>query len=86
MEQLAERRMAREEDTTQYSGGYSHGVNGNIPHPHNHPPPEEEEYEGEEEEEEEDDDEEYESQEEEDYEEEEVIKCKSCLGICANLR
>ncbi|KAI0098288.1 hypothetical protein GGR51DRAFT_565740 [Nemania sp. FL0031] len=65
MEQLAERRMAREEDATHYSSGYGHGVNGGVPNPHNHPPPDDEEY-GEEEEEEE----EYESQEEE-YDEEE---------------
>ncbi|KAI1153955.1 hypothetical protein F4825DRAFT_413439 [Nemania diffusa] len=65
MEQLAERRMAREEDTAHYSSGYSHSINGGLSNPHNHPPPEDEEYaEGEEEEEE------YESQ-EEDYEEEE---------------
>ncbi|KAI1133198.1 hypothetical protein F5Y10DRAFT_131128 [Nemania abortiva] len=64
MEQLAERRMAREEDATHYSA-YSHSVNGSLSNPHNHPPPEDEEYgEGEEEEEE------YESQ-EDDYEEEE---------------
>ncbi|KAI8629495.1 hypothetical protein F5Y19DRAFT_83958 [Xylariaceae sp. FL1651] len=65
MEQLAERRMAREEDATHYSGGYGHTVNGGLANPHNHPPPEDEEYDDEEEE-----DEEYESQ-EEDYEEEE---------------
>ncbi|KAI0165983.1 salt tolerance down-regulator-domain-containing protein [Xylariaceae sp. FL1272] len=64
MEQLAERRMAREEDA-HYTGGYSHTVNGGLGNPHNHPPPEEDEYDEEEEE-----DEEYESQ-EEDYEEEE---------------
>jgi hypothetical protein len=80
MEQLAERRMAREEDATQYSSGYAHNVNGGIPHPHNHPPPEEEEYE-----EEEDEDEEYESQ-EEDYEEEEVITRNPPPQVCADLR
>ncbi|KAI1740843.1 hypothetical protein F4680DRAFT_87306 [Xylaria scruposa] len=64
MEQLAERRMAREEDATHY-GSYGHNVNGGLSSPHNHPPPEDEEYDEEEEEEEE-----YESQ-EEDYEEEE---------------
>ncbi|TGJ85838.1 hypothetical protein E0Z10_g2919 [Xylaria hypoxylon] len=64
MEQLAERRMAREEDATHYSGGYSHNLRGGLPNPHNRPP-EDEEYDEEEEE-----DEEYESQ-EEDYEEEE---------------
>lgn len=65
MEQLAERRMAREEDATHYPNDYSHGVNSGLSNPHNHPPPEEDEY-GDEEEE----DEEYESQ-EDDYEEEE---------------
>ncbi|KAI0204838.1 hypothetical protein F4808DRAFT_412307 [Astrocystis sublimbata] len=63
MEQLAERRMAREEEVTHYST-YSHTVNDGLSSPHNHPPPEDEEYDEEEEEEE------YESQ-EEDYEEEE---------------
>ncbi|KAI2617620.1 salt tolerance down-regulator-domain-containing protein [Hypomontagnella submonticulosa] len=66
MEQLAERRMAREEDAKDhYAGGYGH-VNGNsLPNPHNHPPPEDDDYEEEEEEED------YDSQEDEDYEEEE---------------
>lgn len=68
MEQLAERRMAREEDAKDhYTGGYGHAVNGNsLPNPHNHPPPEDEEFDEDEEEEEE-----YDSQ-DEDYEEEEV--------------
>ncbi|KAI6086277.1 salt tolerance down-regulator-domain-containing protein [Hypoxylon rubiginosum] len=67
MEQLAERRMAREEDAKDhYTGGYGHAVNGNsLPNPHNHPPPEDEEFDEDEEEEEE-----YDSQ-DEDYEEEE---------------
>ncbi|KAI1113505.1 hypothetical protein F5Y14DRAFT_211696 [Nemania sp. NC0429] len=65
MEQLAERRMAREEDATHYPNDYNHGVNGGLSNPHNHPPPEEDEYGDEEEEEDE-----YESQ-EDDYEEEE---------------
>ncbi|KAI0970695.1 hypothetical protein F4678DRAFT_115531 [Xylaria arbuscula] len=64
MEQLAERRMAREEDATHYSGGYTHNIRGGLSNAHNRPP-EDEEYDEEEEE-----DEEYESQ-EEDYEEEE---------------
>ena len=65
MEQLAERRMAREEDAKEqmYSNGYGHQTNGNIPphshHGHNHPPPpDDEEYDDDEEEEEEDDDDE----------------------------
>ncbi|KAI1136921.1 hypothetical protein F5Y05DRAFT_419839 [Hypoxylon sp. FL0543] len=67
MEQLAERRMAREEDAKDhYAGGYGHGVNGSsLPNPHNHPPPEDDEFEEDEEEEED-----YDSQ-DEDYEEEE---------------
>ncbi|KAI1300638.1 hypothetical protein F5Y03DRAFT_226701 [Xylaria venustula] len=70
MEQLAERRMAREEDATHYSGGYTHNLRGGLSNAHNRPP-EDEEYDEEEEEEEED--EEYESQ-DEDYEEEEMTE------------
>ncbi|KAI0011584.1 hypothetical protein F4779DRAFT_189273 [Xylariaceae sp. FL0662B] len=67
MEQLAERRMAREEDARDhYAGGYGHPVNGgSLSNSHNHPPPEDDEYDEEDEEEEE-----YDSQ-DEDYEEEE---------------
>ncbi|KAL8307603.1 hypothetical protein RB593_006127 [Gaeumannomyces tritici] len=68
MEQLAERRMAREEDAKdQYSGNYPHAVNGANYPAHSHPPPPEDEEEYEEDEEEE----EYDSQEDE-YDEEEV--------------
>ncbi|KAK0621630.1 salt tolerance down-regulator-domain-containing protein [Bombardia bombarda] len=65
MEQLAERRMAREEDAReQFDRGFSH-VNGDRPH--YHPPPEEQDFDEEEEEDYEDeDDEEFDSQEEED--------------------
>lgn len=65
MEQLAERRMQREEDAKAFARNYSH-TNG-AAYEHNHAPPEEEEYDEEEEEEEydEEDDEEYDSQEEE---------------------
>ncbi|KAK3324111.1 salt tolerance down-regulator-domain-containing protein [Cercophora scortea] len=71
MEQLAERRMAREEDAReQFERTYAHtnGDRGGERSAHYHPPPdEEEEFEEEEEEEEEyDDEEEYDSQEEED--------------------
>ncbi|KAG8167069.1 hypothetical protein KVR01_002758 [Diaporthe batatas] len=66
MEQLAERRMAREGDFTQDQyRSYGHGVNGGLPS-HDHPPPppvDDEEYE-------EDEDEEYDSGEDDDYEEE----------------
>lgn len=66
MEQLAERRMAREEDAKDhYAYGHSNGTSMNA---HNHaPPPDDEEYDDEEE-----DDEEYDSNEEE-YDEEEVM-------------
>src|ERR1700723_3676767 len=67
MEQLAERRMAREEDAREaYSNpNYGHPSNGSM-HPHSHahnhpPPPEDEEYDDEDEEEDE-----YDSQ-DEDY-------------------
>ena len=81
MEQLAERRMAREEDAREaYSNpNYGHPPNGSM-HPHSHahnhpPPPEDEEYEDEEEE-----DDEYDSQ-DEDYDEEEMVcKEKNQLG------
>ncbi|KAH8650176.1 hypothetical protein BX600DRAFT_517386 [Xylariales sp. PMI_506] len=67
MEQLAERRMAREEDAKDhYSGSFGHSVNGApLPNSHSHPPADDEEYDEEEEE-----DEDYDSQEEE-YDEEE---------------
>lgn len=64
MEQLAERRMAREVDQDQYSRPYGHGVNGGLSG-HDHPPPppvDDEEYED-------DEDDDYDSQDDE-YEEE----------------
>ncbi|KAK3358250.1 salt tolerance down-regulator-domain-containing protein, partial [Lasiosphaeria ovina] len=65
MEQLAERRMAREEDAReQYERSYDH-ANGDH-YGHSHPPPEEEEFEDDEDEYEEEEEEEYDSQEEED--------------------
>lgn len=69
MEQLAERRMAREEDAREHvsRGGYGH-PNGAYSSPHGHPQPDDEEYEDEEDEEEEYED----SQEDEEYEDEEV--------------
>ncbi|KAB5532737.1 salt tolerance down-regulator-domain-containing protein [Coniochaeta sp. 2T2.1] len=65
MEQLAERRMAREEEAKEAYRNYGPHSNGGA-YGH-HPPPEEEEYDDDEEEEEEydDDEEEYDSQEEE---------------------
>lgn len=76
MEQLAERRMAREEDAKeQYANvNYGHPANGSM-HPHSHghlhnhpPPPEEDDYDDED-----DDEDEYDSQ-EEDYDEEEMVR------------
>ncbi|KAL3428074.1 stress response protein NST1 [Phlyctema vagabunda] len=72
MEQLAERRMAREEDAKEHytTANYGHPPNGSMPHMHGHnhpPPPDDEEYDDEEEEEEDD----YDSQDEE-YDEEEM--------------
>ena len=65
MEQLAERRMAREEDAReQFERGYDHANGDRYGHSHP-PPPDEEEFEDEEEEYEEDEEEEYDSQEEE---------------------
>ncbi|KAK4040225.1 salt tolerance down-regulator-domain-containing protein [Parachaetomium inaequale] len=66
MEQLAERRMAREEDARgQFDRGYDHANGDRYGHSHP-PPPDEEEFEDDEEEYEEDDEEEYDSQDEED--------------------
>ncbi|KAK4234677.1 salt tolerance down-regulator-domain-containing protein [Achaetomium macrosporum] len=66
MEQLAERRMAREQESReQFEREYDHTTGD--PYGHNHPPlPEEEEFEEEEEEYEDDEEDEYDSQEEED--------------------
>lgn len=64
MEQLAERRMQREEDT-QYGIAAAHE---SLHSGHNHGPLDEEDYDDEEE-----DDEDYDSQEEEDYEEDEMV-------------
>lgn len=76
MEQLAERRMAREVDTApeSYTRGYGHGVNGNLP-VHDHPPPppvDDDEY---------DDDEEddYDSQEDDEYEEDDDDVSAGCV-------
>jgi hypothetical protein len=70
MEQLAERRMAREElDVQKQYQSYHSQSNGLHSHPHTHnhpPPPDDDEYDDED-----DDDDEYDSQ-EEDYDEEEV--------------
>lgn len=73
MEQLAERRMAREVDQDQYSRPYGHGVNGGLPS-HDHPPPppvDDDEYED-------DEDEDYDSQDDEYEEEDDDVR--TCLG------
>jgi hypothetical protein len=63
MEQLAERRMAREEDAKeQYSRAYGASNGG---YGHTHPPPEEDDFDEDEEDYDEEDEEEYDSQEEE---------------------
>lgn len=85
MEQLAERRMAREEDQRdQYNPNYGHPPNGAMhshSHNHNHPPPvEEDEYDDDE------DEEEYESGEDDDYDEDEEMVCEDslCEESCSN--
>ena len=66
MEQLAERRMAREEDAKeQYAQSRNYGHVNGAGYGHNHPPAEEEEYDEDEEDYEEEDEEEYDSQDEE---------------------
>lgn len=78
MEQLAERRMAREEDAREhFSRGYGH-PNGSYSHPHNHPPPEDDDYEDDEEEEEDEEDD-YEDSQDEEYEDEEVFSNHSAM-------
>ncbi|KAK8918213.1 Stress response protein NST1 [Metarhizium anisopliae] len=73
MEQLAERRMAREEDAREhFSRGYGH-PNGSYSAPHNHPP-DDDDYEDEEEEEED-----YEDSQDEEYEDEEVYSNPSIM-------
>jgi hypothetical protein len=75
MEQLAERRMAREEDAREhFSRGYAH-PNGSYSAPHNHPPPEDDEFDEEDEEEED-----YEDSQDEEYEEEEVYSSPSIMS------
>ncbi|CAG1998574.1 unnamed protein product [Fusarium graminearum] len=75
MEQLAERRMAREEDAREhFSRGYGHPNGSYSNNPHNHPPPEEDEYD-----EEEDEEEDYDDSQDEEYEEEEVYSNPSVM-------
>jgi hypothetical protein len=87
MEQLAERRMAREEDAREYaSQNYGHPPNGAMhphvhPHTHNHPPSQEdEEYD------EEDEEDEYDSQDEDYDDDEEMVGERKCrCEACSNL-
>lgn len=79
MEQLAERRMAREEDARGQQPSRDAGhPNGNYstptPTPHANPPPDEDEYEEEEEE-----DEDYDDSQEDEYEDEEVLSNPSMI-------
>lgn len=77
MEQLAERRMAREEDAREhFSRTFGH-PNGSYPNPHNHAPPDDDEYD-----EEEDEEDEYEDSQEE-YEDEEVFSNHFTTGCRA---
>ncbi|KAH7131484.1 salt tolerance down-regulator-domain-containing protein [Dactylonectria estremocensis] len=74
MEQLAERRMAREEDAREhFTRGYGH-PNGSYSTPHNHPPPEDDEYEDDE-----DEEEDYDDSQDEEYEDEEVYSNPSIM-------
>ncbi|OAA54654.1 stress response protein nst1 [Cordyceps fumosorosea ARSEF 2679] len=74
MEQLAERRMAREEDARQhFPRGLSH-PNAAYAAPHNHPPPEEEEYEDED-----DEEDDYEDSQDDEYDDEEVYSSSSAM-------
>lgn len=88
MEQLAERRMAREEDAKeQYSNqNYGHPPNGAMhshSHAHNHPPQPEDEAEYEEEDEDEEGD--YDDSQDEDYDEEEMVGNGGCgCAACSN--
>jgi len=84
MEQLAERRMAREEDARAYANqNYGHPPNGAMhpphTHTHNHPPQDDEEYDDED-----DEEDEYDSQ-DEDYDEEEMVGDRQCgCDACSN--
>lgn len=75
MEQLAERRMAREEDAREHvsRGAYGH-PNGSYSSPHNQPPPDEDDYEDDE-----DEEEDYDDSQDEEYEEEEVYSNPSVM-------
>lgn len=77
MEQLAERRMRREEDAQYASAGLGHP--STQPHSHG-PPPEDDGYDDEE-------DEEYDSQEDEEYDDEELVDLifLSCQTLVAKL-
>ncbi|KPM34509.1 Stress response protein NST1 [Neonectria ditissima] len=75
MEQLAERRMAREEDAREhFSRGYGGHPNGSYSNPHSHPPPEDDEYDDDE-----DEEEDYDDSQDEEYEDEEVYSNPSMM-------
>jgi hypothetical protein len=74
MEQLAERRMAREEDARDhFTRSYGH-PNGSYSSPHNHPPLEDDDYE-----EEDDEEDDYDDSQDEEYEDEEVYSSPSVM-------
>lgn len=75
MEQLAERRMAREEDAREHFSSRTYGhPNGSYSTPHSHPPPDDDEYD-----EEEDEEEDYDDSQDEEYEDEEVYSNPSMI-------
>ncbi|EGX96009.1 stress response protein nst1 [Cordyceps militaris CM01] len=75
MEQLAERRMAREEDAREhFNRGFVHPNGAYAAPSHSHPPAEEEEYEDEE-----DEEDDYEDSQDEEYEDEEVYSSSSAM-------
>lgn len=74
MEQLAERRMAREEDARgHFARGFGH-PNGSYSTPHTNPPPDEDDYE-----EDDDEDEDFDDSQEDEYEDEEVLSNPSMI-------
>lgn len=82
MEQLAERRMAREEDAREhFARGYAH-PNGSYSNPHSHPPPEDDDYDDDEEEDDDYDDSQDEYEDEEVYSNPSVMPSQSHTECC----